>query len=141
MLSLVVLYECPLHVYVTKIHGIREERETMPTTTVDLQDVTRPSIQHIPVASGLCRTCVKAPECTFPRDPGRPVRSCDEFEGAGAPRSERAPRMVVASVFPMDGAPDRGATELKGLCVQCARRNSCAYPKPAGGVWHCDELA
>ncbi len=113
----------------------------MPTTTVDLQEITRSPIRQIHVGSGLCRTCVQAPECTFPRDPSRPVRSCDEFEGADAPRSERALRMVAASVFPMEGAPDRGATELKGLCVQCARRDSCAFPKPAGGVWHCDELA
>jgi hypothetical protein len=113
----------------------------MPTTTVDLQEIAKPPICQIPVWVGLCRTCVRAPECTFPRDPNRPVRSCDEFEGAEAPRSERTPRTVPASVFPMDAGPDRGATELKGLCVQCARRSSCAYPKPAGGVWHCDELA
>jgi hypothetical protein len=49
--------------------------------------------------------------------------------------------MVAPAVFPRDEAPDRGTTELKGLCVQCARRDSCTYPKPAGGVWHCDELA
>ena len=113
----------------------------MPTATVPLQEVARPPMPKIPVVAGLCRTCVRAPECTFPRDPGRPVRSCDEFEGADAPRSERIPPMVVASVFPSDGEPDRGRMELKGLCVQCARRRTCAYPKPAGGVWHCDELA
>jgi hypothetical protein len=113
----------------------------MPTTTVDLQEVVETPIRQIQVGAGLCRTCVKAPECTFPRDPRRPVRSCDEFEGADMPRSERAPRMLVASVFPSDGTPARGATELKGLCVQCARRHTCVYPKPAGGVWHCDELA
>jgi len=113
----------------------------MPATTVELQNITRPSIRQNPVGSGLCRTCVNAPECTFPRDPSRPIRSCDEFEGEDTPRSERAPRMVAPAVFPRDEAPDRGTTELKGLCVQCARRDSCTYPKPAGGVWHCDELA
>ena len=113
----------------------------MSTTAVDLLKIAGPSNRQIYAQHGLCRTCVKAPECTFPRDPARPVRSCDEFEGIEAPRSEPTSRMVPALVFPMDGAPDRWVTELKGLCVQCSRRNSCAYPKPAGGVWHCDELA
>jgi hypothetical protein len=113
----------------------------MPTTTVHPQEIAHPPIRQIVMGVGLCRTCVRAPECTFPRDPKRPVRSCDEFEGADASRSERTPRMVAASVFPLDGAPERGGTELKGLCVQCARRHTCTYPKPAGGVWHCDELA
>jgi hypothetical protein len=113
----------------------------MPTTTVELQEIVLTPIRQIHVGAGLCRTCVKAPECTFPRDPRWPVRSCDEFEGMDAPRTERAPRTVAASVFPSIGTPERGVMELKGLCVQCSRRLTCAYPKPAGGVWHCDELA
>jgi hypothetical protein len=113
----------------------------MPTTTVDLLEVIRPPIRQITVGAGLCRTCISAPECTFPRDPSRPVRSCDEFEGADAPRSDHIPRMVAASIFPPGDAFDKGTTEMKGLCVQCARRHTCTYPKPVGGVWHCDELA
>ncbi|MBP2670313.1 MAG: hypothetical protein H6Q85_379, partial [candidate division NC10 bacterium] len=46
----------------------------MPTTTVVLQEVAQTPIRQIHVGAGLCRTCVKAPECTFPRDPRRPVR-------------------------------------------------------------------
>jgi hypothetical protein len=113
----------------------------MPTTTVDLREIARPPIRQITVGAGLCRTCVKAAECTFPRDPTRPIRSCDEFDGAEAPRFAHVARTVAPSVFPLSGAPDKGTTEMKGLCVQCARRHTCAYPKPAGGVWHCDELA
>jgi hypothetical protein len=113
----------------------------MPTTTVHPQEIAGPSIRQIVIGVGLCRTCVRAPECTFPRDPRRPVRSCDEFDGADTPPSEHTPRTVTASVFPSEDAPEKGATELKGLCVQCGRRQTCAYPKPAGGVWHCDELA
>jgi len=113
----------------------------MPTITLDRQEIVRPPIRQITVGTGLCRTCVKAAECTFPRDPTRPVRSCDEFDGAEAPRFEHVPRTVAPSIFPLSGAPDKGTTEMKGLCVQCARRHTCAYPKPVGGVWHCDELA
>ena len=31
------------------------------------------------------------------------------------------------------------ASELPGLCRNCARLVDCTYPKPEGGVWHCDE--
>lgn len=113
----------------------------MPTTTIDLQEIARTPVRQITVGAGLCRTCVKAAECTFPRDPDRPVRSCDEFEGADGPRFDHTPRTVAPSIFPSISAAEKGATEMKGLCVQCARRHTCAYPKPAGGVWHCDELA
>jgi len=29
--------------------------------------------------------------------------------------------------------------ELKGLCKHCVLRETCALPKPAGGVWHCKD--
>jgi hypothetical protein len=28
---------------------------------------------------------------------------------------------------------------FKGLCVNCANRHTCLFPKPEGGVWHCEE--
>ncbi len=113
----------------------------MVTTTVEPQEIARPSIRQIAVGAGLCRTCIKAVECTFPRDPIRPVRSCDEFDGGDTPRFVDFAPAVAPTIFPLSGAPDNGTGEMKGLCVQCARRHTCAYPKPAGGVWHCDELA
>jgi hypothetical protein len=85
---------------------------------------------------GLCRDCLRAEQCTFPRDPFRPVWSCDEFLGAG--RALPCPeRSLPASV----GEPPGETAEVKGLCRGCANRPTCTYPKPAGGVWHCDELA
>jgi hypothetical protein len=112
----------------------------MPTATVDIREIAQPPLREAVTGAGLCRTCVNAPECTFPRDPRRPVRSCDEFEGAHGPRSEQHPPALAVPVFPTSGGLDRGTTEMKGLCAQCARRHTCVYPKPAGGVWHCDEL-
>ncbi len=32
---------------------------------------------------GLCLSCKKASECTYPVSPDRPVRQCDEFEMDG----------------------------------------------------------
>jgi hypothetical protein len=33
----------------------------------------------------------------------------------------------------------RDAGEYKGLCVNCANRETCLLPKSEGGVWHCEE--
>ena len=27
----------------------------------------------------------------------------------------------------------------RGLCSLCENRTTCTYPKPEGGVWHCEE--
>jgi hypothetical protein len=31
------------------------------------------------------------------------------------------------------------ATHQRGLCSICEGREVCAFPKPEGGVWHCEE--
>ncbi len=84
---------------------------------------------------GLCATCVNASGCTFPRDPGRPILSCDEFDVAG-----KLPTRAFTPAIPAPDPQDAEDMELKGLCRQCAIRITCRYPKPEGGVWYCDEL-
>ena len=31
------------------------------------------------------------------------------------------------------------SAQYKGLCQTCEYRETCTYPKPEGGVWHCEE--
>jgi (2Fe-2S) ferredoxin/predicted RNA-binding Zn-ribbon protein involved in translation (DUF1610 family) len=31
--------------------------------------------------------------------------------------------------------------KYRGLCLNCAKREFCTFPKPEGGVWHCDEYS
>jgi hypothetical protein len=90
---------------------------------------------------GLCRDCVKADTCTFPRDPSRPVWSCEEFEGVepNPPHPTARAGVAVERVVVVENPAE--TRELTGLCRECARRPGCRYPKPLGGVWHCDELA
>jgi hypothetical protein len=86
--------------------------------------------------TGLCRDCVNDPTCTFPRDPSRPIWSCDEFKPS---TSVSSPDQRVA---PSTAGTERAEPEeLKGLCRNCLRRLTCQFPKPPGGVWHCEELA
>ena len=91
---------------------------------------------------GLCSYCKSAPNCTFTRDPNRPVCECDEFVGftyasVGIPNQKNA-SLKHLSKNPL---PSEDPFHLyKGLCSQCEERANCIYPKPEGGVWHCDEF-
>jgi hypothetical protein len=91
---------------------------------------------------GLCSYCKSAPNCTFTRDPNRPVCECDEFGGSTyAP--VRAPNQKKISLrhFPKNQIGGEDPFSLhKGLCSQCEGRANCIYPKPEGGVWHCEEF-
>ncbi len=105
-------------------------------TTMAMQEAERAVLRKAPSIGGLCRDCVNAPACTFPRDPSRPIWSCDEFKSS---TSASRPGQPVAS-----GTAEAARTEpeeLKGLCRDCLRRLTCQFPKPPGGVWHCEELA
>ena len=36
-------------------------------------------------------------------------------------------------------AAEEETSKYTGLCVNCENRRTCAHPKPAGGVWHCED--
>ena len=36
-------------------------------------------------------------------------------------------------------SPREGEREFRGLCSNCANRQTCLLPKSEGGVWHCEE--
>jgi len=94
------------------------------------------------VYRGLCRTCVGRATCTYPRPKDRQVMFCAEFEGE-LPNPAR-PFTAIAQAAPIPGVQmaDRGpeASPYKGLCRTCERRETCTFPKPPGGVWHCEEF-
>jgi hypothetical protein len=81
--------------------------------------------------AGLCSTCSNDPLCSYPRSAGSRVVECLEFEGETkkeAARVSRPPREEE----PREGEP--------GLCSWCENRPTCVFPKPAGGVWFCEEF-
>lgn len=85
---------------------------------------------------GLCALCVHAPTCVFSREPGRPVRFCEEFEGVPPKPTKNltTPSPAVVAVEDIDGQASRA-----GLCRYCENYLTCTFFKPEGGVWHCEE--
>ncbi len=78
----------------------------------------------------LCANCKNAPTCTFPKDPDKPSLYCEEFEIEELPHKK-----IIDSHF----NKEKGTSGLKGLCSDCENYKTCGFPKPEGGIWHCEE--
>lgn len=90
---------------------------------------------------GICSLCENAPDCVFPRDPNRPLLHCDELViPAPVPPRPAARRMTPNYTEAQQGGnPVKGSAPVLGLCRLCDGRETCTYPWPEGGVWHCEE--
>jgi len=86
----------------------------------------------------LCSSCKHASTCTFPRDPQRPSFYCEEFEIEMTPHTQTAGDDKGRPMIP-DIAEVKGTTQFVGLCCDCENRQNCVFPKPEGGIWHCQE--
>ena len=88
---------------------------------------------------GICGQCRHTKTCTYPKPTDRPVLICDEFEGypmrAAAKVSSIKEAKSVAGAAGSDGV----ISLYRGLCSTCEKRDNCDFPKPEGGVWHCEE--
>lgn len=79
---------------------------------------------------GLCATCIHKEDCIFCKQASAPILHCEEFDGLEP----------VVKVLKVKGeASEELNSELKGLCKNCANRETCTFPKPKSGVWHCEE--
>jgi len=89
--------------------------------------------------SGLCFSCRNALTCTFLRDHKTPVLQCDEFDGFES--FLRKPKTSShQNIMDFKSNPGKKDSDgCKGLCSICEDRKTCTYPKPEGGVWHCEE--
>lgn len=79
---------------------------------------------------GLCSNCEKLDTCSYP-SAINDTWYCEEYSVESAPKQSAPPR----ELFQIEELP---ATKM-GLCVNCEQRESCKLPKPAGGVWFCNE--
>jgi len=96
----------------------------------------------------LCSSCRNSGDCAFQKDRQKPVLYCEEFEidrlqpgvficlKAG-PSAKIAGKEKSSPTAPVDAKEDSG--KFIGLCSNCDNRRTCTFPKPEGGVWHCEE--
>jgi len=91
---------------------------------------------------GLCSSCVFELTCTYHRDPKHPVLQCEEFRGIirSAVKTGGLKNNPFSKVRKTTLTPKISFHPCKGLCLDCEERVTCTYPKPEGGVWHCEEF-
>jgi hypothetical protein len=89
---------------------------------------------------GPCRTCNNAPDCAHRRRRGYDVVHCELYDGYAEPPARPVDDFpdVVERKMP-ETAETAPTGRLAGLCVNCGRAGGCNLPRPAGGVWHCQE--
>jgi len=96
---------------------------------------------EVKIYRGLCTCCTLTSTCTYPRELGRPVLQCDEFDGISPSPELRMNEVRNRSVNHFSGIPSGNQSPgmSTGLCAYCENLHTCTYPKPEGGVWHCEE--
>lgn len=93
-----------------------------------------PQQQAAPV-QGICTSCKHMATCIYMKELPRPVLSCDLFEGYAVQKSEPVLRNAGNGRLPRSS----DTRKFTGLCASCQKIETCIYPKPEGGVWHCEE--
>ncbi|MBU0718925.1 MAG: hypothetical protein KJ749_11805 [Planctomycetes bacterium] len=103
---------------------------------------SRTSAEDQTTYDGLCITCVHSPTCAFPRCKDRPVLACEEFDDGGTPAAgtARTARPLVPEPPVQASDVGQGPPGYPGLCATCNNRETCRYPKPEGGIWHCEDF-
>ena len=127
------------------VNPVRNSREVLGSDA-DKRDIISNGVKgkiltEVKNYLGLCSCCSCAPDCTYPRNSGRPLLECDEFDGSFPPQNKMMKLLGKPSVNHFSGLmPDAQSPGiLRGLCGYCDGLNTCTYPKPEGGVWHCEE--
>ncbi len=88
---------------------------------------------------GLCSTCRHFSTCTYKKEVSPTVHFCEEYEtGNSAAKAGR--KRVFPADDPLKLIPgEKGRHKALGLCSDCVYRETCRFPRPESGVWHCEE--
>jgi hypothetical protein len=105
-----------------------ETMDTLTTHVVEKNINKAPNKVMIP--HGLCVTCKHVVDCVFPREEGKAILFCEEFEGEVKVETKKVVKPA---------APKPVLNDAKGLCRTCESFSTCAFPKAESGVWHCEE--
>ena len=87
---------------------------------------------------GLCSNCKNDSDCTFKKNRQKPSFYCEEFEVDASPSVETTRKYKSPEPSSID-TEDDDSGKFTGLCSNCDNRITCAFPKPEGGIWHCEE--
>jgi len=83
---------------------------------------------------GLCSSCSNASSCCFRQKRGFDAIFCEMYV------CDTDSAVVDDAGKQADSlAPVLNPGEFKGLCINCANRETCKLAKPEEGVWHCEE--
>lgn len=85
---------------------------------------------------GLCSTCDNLQGCIYQKDQKHAVMQCEEYGESSV--SDRTATRPEPEEPPAVSQPTP-ATVFKGLCTNCAKRETCTFVKPEIGIWHCEE--
>ncbi len=109
---------------------LRDANPRTPTETAE------PEAFDALIRASLCVNCRHRDGCAFPAQTQVPIFAC-ELHACGAPDTPRL-RLIRTAPAP-SAAGGEGEAESAGLCANCDHRGDCRLPKPAGGVWSCEE--
>jgi hypothetical protein len=92
---------------------------------------------HPASVRGLCATCDRTSNCTFPNRNGHAILHCLEFEEVSMVDEVPAPRAWRMTVG--TGIGEVRPAPLGGLCGTCDLRSTCTYPRGPRGSLFCEE--
>ena len=110
-----------------------------PYTSDEERRALQREMEGHPKFRGLCSTCMDCETCMFLRSADKPVLQCEEFKPFKSAPCRAVPKRKNLPDREQALAMMSEPSDLKGLCKNCDIRFECKFPKPPGGVWHCEE--
>ena len=109
----------------------KKRGETMNTLTAHAvkKDINK-APNKVMIPHGLCVTCKNVVDCVFPREEGKAILFCEEFEGEVKDETKKVVKSAASKPV---------LNDAKGLCRTCESFATCVFPKTESGVWHCEE--
>jgi hypothetical protein len=98
---------------------------------------TQPCAPAVATAGDLCSHCTHAADCSLRAHTDQPVYECSEYDDGDPALQQRPVRLRAVAQETEDRLAEPPG--LEGLCINCDHRHDCTLPRPAGGVWHCEE--
>jgi len=85
----------------------------------------------------LCVSCNYASLCTIRLTLMRPILFCEKYDIKLNLKNNSLDNSKMEPSY----SNNRGESviQLKGICNNCANRETCMHSKPEEGIWHCEE--